>query len=153
VQVHLILGIGYFESGIDPNHEGVMGDVAASPNDPVFINHHTMIDCILEGWLLNHDNAMYPNPEGDNVTLIHKGHRRDDYIVPFFPLKKHRDVFMTADNFGYFCDIDFTEPPNTENTENPGNRGGPPRSAAIPLFNSTGSLVLLFSSLFFYFLM
>jgi hypothetical protein len=141
VQVHLILGLGHFQSGVNPNREGVMGDVAASPNDPVFINHHTMIDCILEKWLLRNRSATYPN--SNEIT---KGHRANDYIVPFFPLKKHRDVFMTADNFGYSCDIDFPQP------RNPGNPGRPPRSAAMPLFNSTGSLVLLFSSLFFYFL-
>ena len=50
-QVHIIVGIGDFMSDLVKNESGVMADVAASPNDPIFINHHTMIDCILEEWL------------------------------------------------------------------------------------------------------
>ena len=75
-----------------------MADVAASPNDPIFINHHTMIDCILEEWLQGHPDADYPS-----VTL--SGHQKDGYIVPFYPLFKHKDMFKTAHNFGYFCNL------------------------------------------------
>ena len=82
-----------------------MGDVAASPNDPLFINHHAMIDCILEEWLQRHPHEAYPN-----VPNEIRGHQREGYIVPFFPLYKHSDVFKTADNFGYSCEIEF---PNT----------------------------------------
>jgi hypothetical protein len=77
---------------------GVMADVAASPNDPIFLSHHGMVDCILEEWLLRHKDVGYPN-----VTT--RGHQRDGYIVPFFPLYKHSDLYKTADHFGYECDI------------------------------------------------
>ena len=60
-QVHIIVGIGYFMSNLGKNKAGVMADVAASPNDPIFINHHTMIDCFLEEWLQGHPDADYPN--------------------------------------------------------------------------------------------
>ena len=79
--------------------KGVMADVAASPNDPLFVNHHTTVDCILEGWLQRNPNARYP----DDVEI--KGHQKNGYIVPFFPLFKHSDMFKTADNFGYSCDL------------------------------------------------
>ncbi len=79
---------------------GVMGDVTASPNDPVFINHHAMIDCIFEMWLQNCD-ATYP----DDVPDAQKGHQRGSYLVPFFPLFKHEDMMKTADNFGYSCNL------------------------------------------------
>ena len=65
-QVHIILGIGNFsnlnliKSGA--LNEGTMGNVAASPNDPVFINHHTMIDSIFEQWLQQYPNGKYGGP-------------------------------------------------------------------------------------------
>ena len=77
--------------------KGAMADVAASPNDPVFINHHAMIDCILEEWLQRGTDT-YPTSDE-----IHEGHRADDYIVPIMPLYMHKDMFKTADNFGYSC--------------------------------------------------
>ena len=81
------------------NNRGVMAHVAASPNDPIFINHHAMIDCIFEQWLKNNRQATYPKDVGKD------GHRRDDYIVPFIPAFSHKDMFKTADNFGYSCDL------------------------------------------------
>jgi hypothetical protein len=99
--VHIILGIGHFDAEIPTNRKGVMANVGASPNDPVFINHHTMVDCILEEWLKKHPDAKYP--EGVPSTKV--GHRGDDYIVPFFPLVKHSDVFKSGDYLGYWCDI------------------------------------------------
>ena len=76
-----------------------MACVAASPNDPIFINHHANIDCILEQWLQeNKDDLSYPI-SGD----IREGHGGNDYIVPFMPLHTHNDMFKTADNFGYRC--------------------------------------------------
>ena len=88
---------------LPPDKQGVMADVAASPNDPVFINHHAMVDCILEEWLQKNPNASYP----DNVPADRlPGHQADAYIVPFFPLVRHSDVFKTADNLGYSCRLE-----------------------------------------------
>ena len=53
-----------------------MSCVAASPNDPAFVNHHGMVDCILEEWLQKNKNAMYPTSDE-----IREGHRANDYIV------------------------------------------------------------------------
>ena len=105
-QVHIIVGIGYFMSNLDANKAGVMADVAASPNDPIFINHHSMIDCILEEWLQGHPGADYPS----NIPSTLKGHQKDGYIVPFYPLFKHKDMFNTANNFGYSCNLPTTTP-------------------------------------------
>ena len=104
MQVHIITGIGHFYHNLSSDQKGVMADTAASPNDPVFINHHGMIDCILEEWLQRNPNGRYPD-----VPEEIKGHQRGGYIVPFFPLYKHSDMFMTADNFGYTCDIEFQQ--------------------------------------------
>ena len=99
MQVHIILGIGDLKSGPSIPFEkvGVMADTAASPNDPIFLNHHGMIDCILEEWLQR---------EIDNYPIsdeIREGHRANDYIVPFMPLYMNNDMFKTAENFGYLC--------------------------------------------------
>ena len=80
-----------------------MGDVAASPSDPIFINHHGMVDCILEEWLQENKDAQYPHD-----PRIRRGHRKNDNTVPFFPVITHSEMFKTADNFGYSCDLPDT---------------------------------------------
>ena len=97
-------------SDLDDNKAGVMADVAASPNDPILINHHTMIDCILEEWLQGHPDADYPR----NIPSTLEGHQKDGYIIPFYPLFKHKDMFKTANNFGYSCNLpNITVPGST----------------------------------------
>jgi len=84
-----------------------MGDVAASANDPIFIHHHTMVDCILEKWLKrNIRNEGYPTDQS-----IRAGHRHDDYIVPFIPLYTHNTMYQLARNLGYTCNI--PDPPTS----------------------------------------
>ena len=56
-----------------------MGDVAASPSDPIFINYHGMVDCILEEWLQKNKYAQYPQD-----PRIRRGHRKNDNTVSFF---------------------------------------------------------------------
>ena len=81
---------------------GQMSDVAASPNDPAFIVHHTMVDCIFDEWLKNHDGAEYPNVP---LTFFTRGHQAHSYMIPFFLLSTNADMFKPAYNFGYFCDL------------------------------------------------
>ena len=97
-----MLGIGHFETNLPGNMKGAMADTAASPNDPIFINHHAMVDCVLEEWLQRNEEAEYPAGVPDSL----RGHQGDNYIVPFFPLYRHSDMFETADSFGYSCDLD-----------------------------------------------
>ena len=83
-----------------------MGDVAASPNDPVFINHHTMVDYIFEKWLQKYQQnwlrlivfGKYDGPKNDPKFA---GHSDNDCIVPFIPVYTHKDMFKQAENFGY----------------------------------------------------
>ena len=104
------MGLGYFGSDAHNNKSisGVMADVAASANDPIFLNHHAMVDCIFETWLQENPGARYPT-DNNNIP---PGHRYDDYIVPFFPLYKHSDMFTTANNFGYRCIIETNQSSN-----------------------------------------
>ena len=98
------------------NEKGVMADVAASPNDPIFINHHTMIDCIMEEWLKSSmSDKIYPTS-----SSIHEGHRKNDYIVPFIPLYRHSDIFNTSETFGYKCDLSSSDVPNKKNNSEDG---------------------------------
>ena len=77
-----------------------MGDVAASPSDPIFINYHGMVDCILEEWLQKNKDAQYPQD-----PRIRQGHRKNDNTISFFPVITYREMFKTADNFGYSCSL------------------------------------------------
>ena len=101
-QGHIILGIGDLVSGpkIPFEEVGVMSCVAASPNDPSSVNHHGMVDCILEEWLQRNKEQSYPTSDE-----IREGHRADDYIVPIMPLQMQKNMYKTADNFGYSCSL------------------------------------------------
>ena len=99
-----------------------MANLAASPNDPLFLNHHTMIDCIFEEWLKKHSSAKYPEDVDsieDPDVNGYSGHRVDDCIVPFFPLYTHRDMFKNANSFGYSCDLPNINPIPEESTQEP----------------------------------
>ena len=125
-QIHIILGIGHFRNKLDSCEKGVMADVAAASSDPIFINHHAMVDCILEKWLQRNPNAQYPQN-----NRIRQGHKADDYTVPFFPLVTHREMFKTADNFGYTCD-DLEVEVNVPNSPSPPNNRPGGSTAFIP---------------------
>ena len=96
-----------------------MGSIPLAANDPVFINHHTMIDCLFEQWLMNHTNRenMYPA----SLDAKFAGHAANDCIVPFIPLYTHEEVFLkSADDYGYRCDLPlFIPPTGTGNPSNP----------------------------------
>lgn len=119
-----------------------MANVAASPNDPIFINHHTMIDCILERWLQGHPGADYPS----NIPSKLKGHQKNGYIVPFYPLFKHNDMFKTANNFGYSCNL----PNITVSGNTPTSGGGGLFVALLILAIIVMSLVGLFIVIIFF---
>ena len=84
-----------------------MYDVASSPNDPIFILHHLMVDCILVEWVKSHPDAEYPDSD-----LVRDGHKKDDYIRSFFPLVTNGEAFYDTKEFGYYCDL-----PNLGSTE------------------------------------
>ena len=98
----MIPGRGYFGSDIRPDMFGNIADVAA-PNDPFFIIHHTMVDCIFDEWLKHHPDEEYPDVP---LTPSTRGHLPHSYMVPFFPLYTNADMFKpAAGNFGYFCNL------------------------------------------------
>ena len=45
--------------------------------------------------------------------MIRDGHRKDDYMRSFFPLITNGEVFASAEDFGYYCqlpNLGLTEP-------------------------------------------
>ncbi len=76
-----------------------MGDVPVAANDPIFINHHSMVDYIFEQWLLREYDAPYGPPDTADSKYI--GHREHDCLVPFLPLNTHSDLYKKASEFGY----------------------------------------------------
>ena len=65
---------------ITPGKAGPMADRVASPNDPVFIVHLTMIDCIFDEWLKRHPDEEYPEVP---MTFSIRGHQAHNYMIPF----------------------------------------------------------------------
>ena len=106
-----------------------MLNVAGSANDPLFFNHHTMIDCLFEKWMETHsDEASYPNAA---VTPNFAGHGHNDCLVPFFPLYTNADMFKRSNEFGYSCDLMLSSPTDpTTTTQTPKPTGTTPSSAA-----------------------
>jgi len=76
-----------------------MGNVPIASNDPIFINHHSMVDYILEQWFLSDYEHTYQSP--DSEADRYQGHRFHDCLVPFIPLYTHEDMFKPASEFGY----------------------------------------------------
>ena len=99
-QIHTITGMGDLEGTIPLNLTGVITSPDSSPNDPLFYFHHGMVDCILEEWLQSHPDAEYPDDPSQP-----KGHRRDAYIIPFFPVVRQNNFLVTGDNFGFSCKL------------------------------------------------
>ena len=95
----IILGIGNFSNvdliKSDTLDEDTIANVAASPNNPVFTNYHTMIDSIFEQWLQQNPNG---GPKNDPKFA---GHSANGCIVPFIPVCTHMEMFKPVENFGY----------------------------------------------------
>ena len=109
IQAHIILGQGdyNFLANNDPEAIGTFEDVAASPNDPVFILHHNMLDCVFIEWLRRHPGTEYPR------GVLTPGHARDGYLVPFFPLFTNNELFVDPEELGYTCNLSGLPPPGS----------------------------------------
>ena len=81
--------------------QGSMFDVASSPNDPLFLLHHLMMDCLLQEWVKRHPSTSYYPVH----PLIRDGHRKYDYIRAFSPLITNGEAFRDPEEFGYYCQL------------------------------------------------
>ncbi|XP_073525327.1 tyrosinase-like [Phyllobates terribilis] len=79
---------------------GTMAQVAIACNDPIFIFHHTFMDKIFDTYIKrqNLTESSYP------PNQIY-GHRPTDNILPFLPLRKHRQMCVPGTRFGYIYSV------------------------------------------------
>ncbi|XP_023688036.2 tyrosinase-like [Paramormyrops kingsleyae] len=76
---------------------GSMSSVQGSANDPIFLLHHTFVDSIYERWLRKHQPSRGQYPEA-NAPI---GHNGAYFMVPFLPLYRNRDFFISSKELGY----------------------------------------------------
>ncbi|CAL8306001.1 unnamed protein product [Gadus morhua 'NCC'] len=76
---------------------GTMSSVQGSANDPIFLLHHAYIDSLYEQWL--RVNQPSPSEYPDSGAPI--GHNGDYNMVPFLPLYKNREFFLSSKELGY----------------------------------------------------
>ena len=90
---------------------GHMRVVPSASNEPIFFLHHANIDRIFERWLQKLNRPLDYESENDN----HPGHRANDTLVPFFPLKTNADMYKISSELGFRYDsmpweVDGTDP-------------------------------------------
>ncbi|XP_036391960.1 tyrosinase [Megalops cyprinoides] len=76
---------------------GSMSSVQGSANDPIFLLHHAFIDSIFEQWLRRHQPPRTHYPAA-NAPI---GHNDGYYMVPFIPLYRNGDYFLSTKDLGY----------------------------------------------------
>ncbi|XP_062329635.1 tyrosinase [Osmerus eperlanus] len=76
---------------------GSMSSVQGSANDPIFLLHHAFIDSIFERWLRTHQPPRTHYPQ-TNAPI---GHNDGYYMVPFLPLYRNGDYFLSNKALGY----------------------------------------------------
>ncbi|KAG8137016.1 hypothetical protein E2320_005557, partial [Naja naja] len=74
-----------------------MSQVQGSANDPIFILHHAFVDSIYEQWLRRHKPLLQAYPEA-NAPI---GHNRGYFMVPFIPLYRNGEFFISSKELGY----------------------------------------------------
>lgn len=100
-----VSGLSTMHNAIHLFMNGTMSVVQGSNNDPVFLLHHAFIDSIYERWLRTHPQARYPRA---NAAI---GHNYGDCMVPFMPLYRNGEYFLTNKHLGY--DYDYLLDPET----------------------------------------
>ncbi|XP_056140313.1 tyrosinase-like [Lampris incognitus] len=76
---------------------GTMSSVQASANDPIFLLHHAFVDSIYEQWLRRYRPSPSQYPKA-NAPI---GHNSEYHMVPFFPLRRNREFFISSKDLGY----------------------------------------------------
>ncbi|XP_058482657.1 tyrosinase-like [Solea solea] len=76
---------------------GSMSSVQGSANDPIFILHHAYVDSIYEQWLRRHRPSPSQYPDSDAPI----GHNSEYHMVPFLPLHRNREYFVSSKDLGY----------------------------------------------------
>ncbi|CAH8540196.1 unnamed protein product [Dicrocoelium dendriticum] len=87
--------------------QGSMQSTATASNDPIFMLHHTTIDKIFSMWYRRHqpDFSAYPN------EAVRPGHKRDAFMIAFFPPVRNGEMFVDVNALGY----DYENPTSVGN--------------------------------------
>ena len=86
-----------YKTTLPANKTSVIIDVAASPNDPLFIVHHPMIDCIFEEWLKMTSQC--------RVSHCYRCTSRSSTIWLYCSILSTLHAQWCAENFGYSCSL------------------------------------------------
>uniref|UniRef100_A0A667XQP1 Tyrosinase n=1 Tax=Myripristis murdjan TaxID=586833 RepID=A0A667XQP1_9TELE len=76
---------------------GSMSSVQGSANDPIFLLHHAFVDSIYEQWLRRHRPSLSQYPQSNAPV----GHNSEYHMVPFLPLHRNREYFISSKDLGY----------------------------------------------------
>uniref|UniRef100_A0A8C5DTN6 Tyrosinase n=1 Tax=Gouania willdenowi TaxID=441366 RepID=A0A8C5DTN6_GOUWI len=76
---------------------GSMSSVQGSANDPIFLLHHAYVDSLYEQWLRRHT----PLPSQYPASNAPVGHNSEYHMVPFIPLHRNREYFISSKDLGY----------------------------------------------------
>jgi len=104
----------HIHNGVHLNLGCTMADVRWAANDPMFFFHHANVDRNLEIWIRKnrptsvpykcHSNENVENPEtapiSDFITCP-IGQDPDEFLTPFYPLKRLREIFKRSDLLGF----------------------------------------------------
>ncbi|XP_056297670.1 tyrosinase [Pseudoliparis swirei] len=90
-------GRSTMHNGLHVFMNGSMSNVQGSANDPIFLLHHAFIDSIFERWLRAHQPARTTYPRA-NAPI---GHNDGYYMVPFLPLFRNGDYFLSNKALGF----------------------------------------------------
>uniref|UniRef100_A0A8D3B574 Tyrosinase n=1 Tax=Scophthalmus maximus TaxID=52904 RepID=A0A8D3B574_SCOMX len=87
----------YMHAAVHVFMNGSMSSVQGSANDPIFLLHHAFVDSIYEEWLRRHRPSPSQYPES-NAPI---GHNGGYHMVPFLPLHRNREFFISSKELGY----------------------------------------------------
>lgn len=101
-------------NGVHMNLGCTMADVRWAANDPMFFLHHANVDRYFEVWIRKYRPESVPyschskedvnNPETALPTAFITcpvGQDPDEFLAPFYPLKRLSEIFKRSDKHGY----------------------------------------------------
>ncbi|XP_068121835.1 tyrosinase-like [Hyperolius riggenbachi] len=86
----------YLHNAFHDYLNGMMADTSMASNDPMFILHHCYVDSILEMWTSCYGGNPEMYPENDIP-----GQGPLDFVVPFYPYLRNKDLLQSSLVFGY----------------------------------------------------
>ncbi|CAH8846703.1 unnamed protein product [Trichobilharzia szidati] len=99
-QINAITNQVYMHNLVHSYMNGSWFDVSTSPNDPLFLLHHTFVDKLFELWYRKYRPSLDQYPKRGCPP----GHNAYSPIVPFFPVIENIAYFIDSRSLGYDYD-------------------------------------------------